>query len=89
MYLAGSASASDLMVEQYAGISAAIAEGYPLDAVLANEGLAPKFWPREDLAWKQKLAAEPAMFDSYRAKLGEAEDWLGRKVTPLDEDLAA
>ena len=86
---AGSASASDLTIEQYAGISAAIAEGYPLDAVLANEGLAPRSWPGEDTAWKQKLVAEPATFESYRAKLGEAEDWLGRKVTPLDEDLAA
>ena len=85
----GSASASDLTVEQYAGISAAIAEGYPLDAVLANEGLAPKAWPGEDTAWKQKLVAEPAAFESYRVKLGEAEDWLGRKVTPLDEDLSA
>lgn len=85
----GSASVSDLTVEQYAGIAAAIAEGYPLDAVLANEGLAPKAWPGEDTAWKQKLVAEPAAFESYRAKLGEAEDWLGRKVTPLDEDLAA
>jgi hypothetical protein len=86
---AGSASASDLTVEQYAGISAAMAEGYPLDAVLANEGLAPKAWPDEDTAWKQKLVAEPATFESYRLKLGEAEDWLGRKVTPLDEDLVA
>jgi hypothetical protein len=86
---AGSASASDLTVEQYAGISAAIAEGYPLDAVLANEGLAPKAWPGEDTAWKQKLVADPATFESYRAKLGEAEDWLGREVTPLDDDLAA
>ena len=85
----GGASASDLTVEQYAGISAAIADGYPLDAVLANEGLALKAWPNADIAWKQKLVADPATFESYRAKLGEAEDWLGRKVTPLDEDLAA
>lgn len=85
----GGASASDLTVEQYAGISAAIADGYPLDAVLANEGLAPKAWPGADIAWKQKLVADPAAFESYRRWLGEAEDWLGRKVTPLDEDLAA
>ena len=83
------ASASGLTVEQYAGISAAIADGYPLDAVLANEGLAPKVWPGEDTAWKLKLVGDPATFESYRAKLGEAEDWLGRKVTPLDDDLAA
>ncbi len=86
---AGGASASDLTVEQYAGISAAIADGYPLDDVLANEGLAPKAWPGADIAWKQKLVADPATFESYRTRLGEAEDWLGRKVTPLDDDLAA
>ena len=82
-------SPEGLTVEQYAGISAAIADGYPLDAVLANEGLAPKAWPGEDTAWKLKLVDDPATFESYRAKLGEAEDWLGRKVTPLDDDLAA
>jgi hypothetical protein len=86
---AGGAPASDLTVEQYAGISAAIADGYPLDAVLANEGLSPKAWPDADIAWKQRLVADPAAFESYRVRLGEAEDWLGRKVTPLDEDLAA
>jgi hypothetical protein len=83
------ASAAGLTVAQYAGISAAIADGYPLDAVLANEGLGAKAWPAEDTAWKQKLVGDPATFEAYRAKLGEAEDWLGRKVTPLDEDLPA
>jgi len=83
------ASDSGLTVEQYAGISAAIADGYPLDAVLANEGLAPKAWPEADTTWKQRLVGDPATFESYRARLGEAEDWLGRKVTPLDDDLAA
>jgi hypothetical protein len=82
-------SPEGLTVEQYAGISAAIADGYPLDAVLANEGLAPKAWPTEDTTWKLKLVGDPATFESYRVKLGEAEDWLGRKVTPLDDDLAA
>lgn len=85
----GSASASGLTVEQYAGISAAIADGYPLDAVLANEGFAPKAWPDADLTWKQALVADPTTFESYRARLGEAEDWLGRSVKPLDDDLAA
>jgi hypothetical protein len=85
----GGASASDLTVEQYAGISAAIAEGYPLDAVLANEGLPARAWPEADTAWKLRLVADPVTFESYRAKLGEAEDWLGRSVTPLDEDLTA
>ena len=84
-----SPAGGDLTVEQYAGISAAIADGYPLDAILANEGMALKAWPDADIAWKQRLVADPTTFESYRAKLGEAEDWLGRKVTPLDEDLAA
>ena len=89
MSSADRASASDLTVEQYAGISAALADGYPLDAVLENEDLALKAWPDADTAWKQKLVADPTTFESYRARLGEAEDWLGRKVAPLDDDLAA
>ena len=84
-----SPAGGDLTVEQYAGISAAIADGYPLDAVLANEGMALGAWPDADIAWKQRLVADPTAFESYRARLGEAEDWLGRKVTPLDEDLGA
>ena len=86
---ADSASASELTVEQYAGISAALTDGFPLEAVLENEGLEPKDWPGADTAWKQKIVGDPATFASYRARLGEAEDWLGRKVAPLDDDLAA
>jgi hypothetical protein len=89
MSSADSAAAFDLTVEQYAGISAALVDGYPLDAVLENEDLALTAWPEADLAWKQRLVAEPATFESYRVRLGEAEDWLGRKVAPLDDDLAA
>lgn len=86
---AGDASAAGLTVAQYAGIAAAIAEGHPLDAILANEGFAPGAWPGADTTWKLKLVGDPATFDSFRARLGEAEDWLGRAVTPLDDDLAA
>jgi hypothetical protein len=81
-----------LTLEQYAGITAALAEGFALPAVLANEGLEPAAWPGADAAWKTRLAedgAEGALFAAYREKRGLAEDHLSRKVDPIDSDLGA
>lgn len=79
-------------LEQYAGVRAALTEELPLNAILANEDLDPAVWPKADAAWKQRLAEDGpqgALFQAYCEKLGEAEDWLVRGVTPLDDDLEA
>lgn len=79
-------------LEPYAGVRAGLAEGLPLDDLLAQEVIPKAAWPKADAAWKQRLAADginSPLFSSYRDKLAEAEDWLARRVVPLDEDLAA
>lgn len=81
-----------LTLEQYAGITAALAEGHPLPAILANEGLPPDAWPAADIAWKARLAedgVEGPVFAQFRDKRAVAEDWLARKVDPIDSDLGA
>lgn len=79
-------------LEQYAGITAALADEFPLDTLLANDGIALADWSRAELAWKKRLAVdglEGPLFTEFRARRSEAEDWLERKVTPLDTDLGA
>lgn len=79
-------------LDQYAGISAGLADEIPLEALLANEGIDPAAWPAADVAWKERLAADGqggAVFAAFRDRRAEAEDWLGRRVAPLDDDLGA
>ncbi|XXT19878.1 hypothetical protein WME94_57620 [Sorangium sp. So ce429] len=74
---------------QYAAVTAAVTEGFPLADVLAVEGLAPRAFARADLAWKQRLVAEPELLAAYAQELALAEDWLERRVEPLAEDAAS
>ncbi|APR80103.1 Basic proline-rich protein [Minicystis rosea] len=79
-------------LEQYAGITAALADEHPLDAALANEDLSPAAWAPADVAWKERLAADGAegpIFIAFRDKRGEAEDCLDRSVKPIDTELRA
>ncbi|XYH98434.1 hypothetical protein ACMHYB_01325 [Sorangium sp. So ce1128] len=78
-----------LSLAQYAAVRAALAEGFPLADVLAVEGLRPRAFARADLAWKQRLVAEPALLATYQQELARAEDWLERSVEPLAEDATA
>lgn len=77
---------------RYAGIQAALALGFPLRDVLANERLSGKKWERCRAAWAGRLAREghgSALSSAFQDKLAEATRWLGRTVTPLEEDLSA
>lgn len=79
-------------LEQYAGVSAAIIEGFPLPTVLESEGLDARAWPRASLGWSQRLAKDGAggpLATAYRDTLAFARGWLGRRVAPLDDDLGA
>ncbi len=80
-------------LEQHAGVTAALAEGFPLDEILAAEQLDPARWRGADVAWKQRLAQDAAsgagIFPAHRLKVEEAEDCLSRAVSPLDDDLDA
>ncbi len=79
-------------LEQYAGVTAALLEGFPLADILANEQIAPGVWPPADAAWKARVAtdgAEGPVFAAFRDKRAMAEDCLARAVAPIDSDLGA
>ncbi len=74
---------------RYAAINAALTEGFPLPDVLAIEGLSAPAWSEADVALKVELTRDPAALASYAAELAAAEDWLSRRVTPLEDDPSA
>lgn len=78
---------------QYAAVNAAIAEGFRLEDVLAIERIDASAWSRADVKWRKRLeeaiAAKSVLLQRYQDELAAAEDWLTRRVTPLDADLAA
>lgn len=82
-----------LTIEQHAGIAVALAEGFPRADVLAQERIDEDAYRPADVAWKKRLvedaAGEGKLFAEYKERRAEAEDWLRRKVEPLDSDLSA
>jgi hypothetical protein len=83
-----------LTLAQYAGIHAGLAAGFPLDAVLANEGVEPAVYTRAMLAWSELLAEDldrdgTPLNEGYDARLARAQDRYGRRVDPLADDLRA
>jgi hypothetical protein len=80
-------------LDQYAGVTAGVAEAFPLDAVLANEGIDPRVWPRAEEAWADRLASEGetdrALQEVFDERLREARARYGVRVQPLDDDLRA
>jgi hypothetical protein len=81
-----------MTLEQHAGVTAALAEGFTLDAAMANERLEVGLWRLADTEWKARVTEDglsSALFGAYRAKLEEAEEWLTRSVRPLEDDFAA
>lgn len=82
-----------ISLSQYAAVQAGLAEGIPLDAVLEIEGIVPSCWLDAEDAWSDHLLADleqdgtlQETFDEY---LAEAQDRHGRRVPPLDDDLAS
>lgn len=77
---------------QLAAVAAARAEGFPMEEVLAAEGLELAAYRRADVAYKIRLA-DPAhrerLVADYEKELERAEDRLTRKVSPIDEDVDA
>ena len=79
-------------VEQYAGVNAAVLEGFGLPEVLASEGLDEAMWPRAAVGWSTRIAkagTEGPLSVTYQAKLAFAQEWLGRRIEPLCGDLEA
>ncbi|MCC6521717.1 MAG: hypothetical protein IT373_03565 [Polyangiaceae bacterium] len=78
-----------LPLAQLAAVRAALAAPFELDVVLAVEHLTAEAWAEGELAWKERLAADPDAMARYRQLLVAAEDRLARRVRPLDDDLEA
>ena len=80
---------AELALDRFAAVGAALAEGFPLADVLAIEGLDAAAWTEAELAWTARLSSDPAELARYGEALDAAQDRLARKVTPLDDDVAA
>ncbi|MSP26070.1 MAG: hypothetical protein EXR75_13100 [Myxococcales bacterium] len=91
--MAGAADPGGIGVADFAGVAAALAEGFPLAKVLETQRLDGEAWPAADVWWKQRLAEDGAkggaLFLAYQAALADSEDWLARTIKPLDDDLEA
>lgn len=78
-----------LSLEQFAGVTAATAEGVPLDRVLTQERLAEEVWRRAAPLWREAIADSPELQVELVRLRRIAEDCLRRDVSPLDSDPAA
>lgn len=76
-------------LDQYAGVTAALAEGLPMREVLEQEQLTPEGWAPADRAWKEAFVEAPDLHLRYTRLRRQAEDCLSRRVDPLDDDAAA
>jgi hypothetical protein len=79
-------------LEQYAGVNAAVLEGFGLPEVLASEGLDAAMWPKCAVGWSGRIAkagVRGPVSVAYQERLAFAQDWLGRRVEPLCDDIEA
>src|SRR4051812_2776790 len=79
-------------VEQYGGVNAAVLEGFELPEILASEGLDAAKWPRAATGWSTRIAkagVNAPLSKTYQEKLAFAQEWLGRRIEPLGQDLEA
>lgn len=81
-----------ISLAEYAAVQAGLGEGLELDAVLELEGIDPAVWPDAEDAWSdlllEDLEADGPLESEYDARLAEGQERYGRRVPPLDEDLA-
>ena len=74
---------------QYAAVVAALDEELELDEVLDVEGLDSGEWRAAEAGFRLLLCRDEEALEDYREELAEAQDRLGRRVIPLDENLDA
>jgi hypothetical protein len=82
-----------LTLRAYAGVYAAVAEGFPLEIVLENAGIPPEAWQEIDAAWADALAAdaeeEGTLGAEFDGTLLDLQERYRRPIPPLDEDVDA
>lgn len=84
-----SAELPSISIAQFAGIRAALAEGFELEEVLAQEGVPSWRWPDLETELTLAVVDDEETMNRFIAHTAEAEDHLARPVAPLDEDLEA
>jgi hypothetical protein len=82
-----------LTVRAYAGVYAAVAEGFPLEIVLENAGIPTDAWQEIDAGWADALAEDAeaggALGADFDRALIELQERYRRPIPPLDEDVEA
>lgn len=80
-----------LRLAEYTAVLAGVAEGFPLDDVLAAEGIFPSAWPAADEAWGEALldTDDEAALDAHDELLWRARARYARSLSPVDTDLRA
>jgi hypothetical protein len=73
-------------LEQYAGVLAALGEGFSLGDVLVQESIDDKAWPDAERAWREAIASGPQHQLELVQKRRVAEECLGRDIDPIDDD---
>lgn len=77
----------------FAGARAGIAEGFDLALVLAAERIDPAAWEAAEGAWDRRLAEDAegdgALGEAFDEHQADARERYGRRLPPIDEDLAA
>lgn len=84
-----SAELPSISIAQFAGIRAALAEGFELEEVLAQEGVPSWRWAELETELTLAVVDDEETMNRFIAHTAEAEDHLARPVAPLDEDLDA
>ena len=74
---------------QVAAVHAAVAEGFGIDQVLAIEQLRTAQWSEAEVSWKAAMVDDSTVLESYSAHLAQQQDRLGRKVSPVSDDVDA
>jgi hypothetical protein len=84
---------SDLSLEQYAFVTAALSEGYTRSEILDRLGLSEDAWEDAEERWVERLqeSAEDdlALYDDLDRALAKERARFARKVAPLDSDIVA
>jgi hypothetical protein len=78
-----------ITLEQFAGVTAALAEGFELAEVLEQEVISTEQWIEGSRVWPNLIAGSTDVYLELIEKRRVAEDCLGRKLAPLDDDPVA
>ena len=69
-----------LSLEQYAGVTAALAEQFDLSQILDQEGIDPSAWPAASRAWSRAIVEATNLQILLTEKRRIAEDCLARSL---------